>query len=162
MGCLSICSTQHLSIDIDNCCASVHETRAVIASWSTDTSTAFTILIYKFTFYMIVSLSVILTKTGHMLRSELGLKIHVQNLKGPKPSYFQRFSTTSQLNGRSTVMVHRLKLNSWDVFELVKTMRYAEAIGLDFLSTLRKRSHWFLCQRNKVAPHSECKWNHRH
>ena len=30
-----------------------------------------------------------------------------------------------------------------------------------FLSTFRKRSAWLRCQRNKVPPHSEWKWNHR-
>jgi len=31
----------------------------------------------------------------------------------------------------------------------------------EFLSSLRKRSLWLRYQPNKVAPHSEYKWNHR-
>ena len=33
--------------------------------------------------------------------------------------------------------------------------------GKEVLPGFRKRSPWLQCQRNKVAPHSECKWNHR-
>ena len=62
-------------------------------------------------------------------------------------------------------MLRCCEANQWskrlvlcDGFQLDKTRPKAKP---EFLPTQSVRWLWLQCQRNKVAPHSECKWNHR-
>ena len=75
------------------------------------------------------------------------------------------FATCWELNRicKCTKNLRGLSQNLLILWQFSSRQSYARwrKIGQKLLPTSRKRSPWLRCQRNRVAPHSECKWNHR-